>query len=73
MTGDANGTPYNVLILKRAPSALTRQTIRALYEPYRDQRGLLPINFSDDGLRISLDGAMPFNLLTQTINQLLKK
>lgn len=73
VTGGANGTPYNVLILKSAPSALTRQTLLTLYEPYRDQRGLLPIHFSDDGLRISLGGAMPLNLLTQTINQLLKK
>ena len=73
VTSGANGTPYNVLILKRAPSVLTKQPLLALYAPFRDQRtGLLPISFSDDGVRVALSGAMPFDILKQTINHLLK-
>lgn len=72
VTVGVNGTPHSVLLLKRAPGTRTRQTLLALYEPYRDPRGLLPINFSDDGMRVSLGGAMPFDILKQTIDHLLK-
>jgi len=68
-----NGTPYNVFLLARAANTTTVQTLLALYELYRDQRGLLPINFSEDGLRVSLGGAMPFYILKQTIDELLKR
>lgn len=69
LSAGASGTPYNVLVLKRAPSALAKQALLALYEPFRDSRtGLLPINFSGDGLRVSLSGAMPFDVLKQSID-----
>ncbi len=68
-----SGTPFSVLLLKNAPQKSEWQKILALFERYRDPNtGALPINISPDGLRISLSGALPYEIMKATIDGLLK-
>lgn len=68
-----NGTPFSILLLKRSATAESKTRILSLYERFRDPRtGELPIAFSSDGLKISLSGAMPYELMKATIGELLK-
>jgi protein-disulfide isomerase len=66
------GTPYSVLVLRKSVSLGNKRALLALMEPYRDQRGELPISFSVDRLRIALNGALPLQALKSTIDILLK-
>ena len=66
------GTPHSVLVLKEPVSLGDKRALLALMEPYRDQRGELPIAFSLDGLRVALNGALPLPTLKSAIDTLLK-
>ena len=66
------GTPHSVLVLKEAVSLGDKRALLALMEPYRDQRGELPIAFSLDGRRIALNGALPLPTVKSVIDILLK-
>lgn len=68
----ANGTPYSVLTLRNPVSDDDKNALTALMEPFRDPYGELPMRFSQDGLRIGLSGALPFDALKATIDILLK-
>jgi protein-disulfide isomerase len=69
----ARGTPFNVLILRQAITDVQRQTLLPLFERYRDPTdGKLPIAFSTDNMRVSLSGAMPYEVMKATIDTLLK-
>lgn len=68
----ANGTPYSVLTLQSQVSDDDKNALTALMEPFRDPYGELPMRFSQDGLRIGLSGALPFDALKATIEILLK-
>lgn len=68
-----NGTPFSILFLKRPITAVSKTQILSLYEKFRDPRsGTLPIAISADGLKMSLSGAMPYELMKTTIDELLK-
>ena len=67
------GTPFNVLLLRKPLSEDKKQALLPLFERYRDPRdGSLPIVFSPDNSRMSLSGAMPYELMKATIDSLLK-
>lgn len=66
------GTPFNVLVLKSPLTDKQKSAIMSVMEPYRDNYGQLPVIFSNDGLRLSINGAMPFALMKQTIETLIK-
>lgn len=66
----ANGTPYSVLTLRNPVSDDDRNALTALMEPFRDPYGELPMRFSQDGLRIGLSGALPFDALKSIIETL---
>lgn len=68
----AAGTPHSVLALKSKVSEESRRALLGLMEQFRDSQGELPINFSEDGLHISLTGALPYPILKSTIEVLLK-
>lgn len=72
VTVGVGGTPYSVLVLKEAVSLDDKRALLALMEPYRDQRGELPISFSLDGRRIALNGALPLPTVKSVIDTLLK-
>ena len=71
-TAGVNGTPHSVLMLKKAISPSNKKAILALMEPFRDQQGELPTTFSMDGLRMSMNGALPVQTVKATIEALLK-
>ena len=66
------GTPHSVLVLKAPISAKSRQSVLGLMEQFRDQNGDLPVNFSLDGLRVGLNGALPYQSVKATVDALLK-
>ncbi|KKW12686.1 MAG: Periplasmic thiol:disulfide interchange protein DsbA [Parcubacteria group bacterium GW2011_GWA2_49_9] len=66
------GTPHSVLVLKTPISAKRREAILAHMEQFRDQNGDLPVNFSLDGLRVGLNGALPYQSIKATVDALLK-
>ena len=68
----ASGTPHSVLALKSPISEADRKALLELMEQFRDSQGGLPINFSEDSLRISLTGALPYQILKSTIDILLQ-
>ena len=68
VTAGVNGTPANFLLLKKPLSEKNREKIAALYAPFRDENGELPISFSKDGKIIGLLGAMPLLYMTGTID-----
>ncbi len=68
----ANGTPHSVLVLKNPISEASRKTLLDLMEPFRDQDGNLPVSFSQDGLRVGLSGALPYQSIKATVDALLK-
>ncbi|MDO8594294.1 MAG: thioredoxin domain-containing protein [bacterium] len=68
-----NGTPHSILVLKDPISEGDRKTLLSLYQPYGDPRtGELPVAFSLDGLRVSVNGALPYQIIKSTIDTLLK-
>lgn len=68
-----NGTPFSILLLQEPVSDEAKQVIIRLYERYRDPRtGLLPLSIGADGSRISLSGAMPYEVMKATLDALLK-
>lgn len=67
-----DGTPHSVLVLKQPISTEQKTALTALLESYRGQTGMLPITFSTDGLRVGLNGAMPYQIVKQTVDALLK-
>lgn len=67
-----DGTPYSVFVLKSAVSEKDKESLLSLMELLRDPYGNLPISFSLDGLRVGLNGALPFDIIKQTIDILLK-
>ncbi len=67
-----NGTPHSILVLKNPISEKGRKAILDLMEQYRDPEGNLPVEFSLDGLRVSLNGALPFPIIKTTIEAILK-
>lgn len=67
-----NGTPHSVLVLKNPISDEGRKTLLELMEQFRDSSGNLPISFSQDGLRIGLSGALPYQILKSSIEILQK-
>lgn len=67
------GTPFSILLLRKPLSSEATQAIFPMYERYRDPRtGLLPISVTTDGQRMSLSGAMPYEVMKATIDALLK-
>ena len=66
------GTPYSVLVLREPISEKAKKEILALMEPFRDNQGSLPTNISQDGLRVSLNGAFPYSAVKAIIDILLK-
>lgn len=66
------GTPYSILVLREPISEKAKKEMFALMEPFRDNQGALPTNISSDGLRIGLNGALPYNLIKAIIDILLK-
>ncbi len=71
-TAGVNGTPHSVLVLKSPISETAKTTLMRLFEPYRDNQGQLPVTFSTDGLRVGMNGALPYPLVKSTIDTLLK-
>lgn len=67
-----DGTPHSVLVLKNPISEVARKAILDLMEPFRDQNGNLPVSFSQDGLRVGLNGALPYQSVKTTVEALLK-
>ncbi len=68
-----SGTPFSVFLLKNAPQKSEWQKILTLFERYRDPNtGALPIVISPDGTRVSLSGAMPYDIMKTVIDGLLK-
>ncbi len=67
-----NGTPHSVLVLKSPISEEAKTTLVGLFEPYRDNQGQLPITFSADGLRVGMNGSLPYQLVKSTIDTLLR-
>ncbi|HCB35185.1 hypothetical protein A2947_02245 [Candidatus Peribacteria bacterium RIFCSPLOWO2_01_FULL_54_110] len=66
------GTPYSVLALQTPISEKQKESALQLMEPLRDSRGGLPISFSQDGRRIGLTGALPYEIIKAVIEILLK-
>ncbi len=67
------GTPYNVLMLQKPVTAAAQQTLAPLFDAYRDpQTGEPPIAYSADGYRMSISGAMPYEVMKKTLDTLLK-
>lgn len=71
-TAGGTGTPFSILLLKNAPKPAEWKNILNLFENYRDQNSRLPIAISPDGLRVSLSGAMPYEMMKSVIDGLLK-
>lgn len=68
------GTPHTIIIAQKPISEKTAKALVALYEPFRDpQTGEVPIYFSDDKTKISVNGAIPSTIFNQTISILLGK
>lgn len=73
VSAGGSGTPFSVLFLQTPLSSETKQALLPLYERYRDSRtGQLPLQISTDEKRLSLSGAMPYELMKATIDALLK-
>lgn len=73
VSAGGSGTPFSVLFLQIPLSSETKQALLPLYERYRDSRtGQLPLQISADEKRLSLSGAMPYELMKATIDALLK-
>lgn len=71
-TAGVNGTPHSVLVLRSPISEEAKTTLAGLFEPYRDNQGQLPITFSTDGLRVGMNGSLPYQLVKSTIDTLLR-
>lgn len=68
-----SGTPFSVFLLKNAPQKASWANILELFERYRDPNtGTLPIAISPDGLRVSLSGALPYEIMKSVIDTLLR-
>ncbi|PIQ68367.1 MAG: hypothetical protein COV91_04545 [Candidatus Taylorbacteria bacterium CG11_big_fil_rev_8_21_14_0_20_46_11] len=68
-----NGTPFSIIDLQKPLSTEGAQEILPLFDRYRDPNtGLPPIKISPDGMRISLSGAMPYEVMNSIIEILLK-
>ncbi|MDO8620196.1 MAG: DsbA family protein [bacterium] len=72
VSAGVNGTPHSVLVLKTPISEKSRKALMTILEPYRDNQGQLPVTFSMDGLRVGLNGALPYPMLKSAIDTLLK-
>lgn len=68
-----NGTPFSILLLQKPLTSETVQEILPLFDRYRDPRtGLPPIGIAEDGMRMSLSGAMPYEIMKSIIDILTK-
>ena len=68
-----HGTPHTVILTKKLISNETKKLLLPLYEKFRTPPNYeIPIFFGDDNKTIGLSGAMPLNILTHSIDLLLK-
>ncbi|MDB5259547.1 MAG: oxidoreductase [Candidatus Taylorbacteria bacterium] len=62
-----SGTPSSIIALNKPISSSVRDQVMKVYEPYRSQNGDYPVMFSDDGRFLSVNGALPLEVMKATI------
>ncbi len=67
------GTPFSVIELQTALSKDTITKLDTTYDSIRDQEGNRLIKFTEDGLHISVSGAMPYEVMKNIVDSALGK
>lgn len=69
----ARGTPHIVFVVKNQVTERVRNRLLPLFEKYRDSRnGSLPLSFGQNERHVGISGAMPYQILKDTIDTLLR-
>jgi protein-disulfide isomerase len=69
-----SGTPTSIIVLSKPVPQSVRDQIMKIYEPYKNlQTGEYPIQFTSDNTMVSINGALPLEVLKGTLSMLYTK
>jgi protein-disulfide isomerase len=70
MNAGISGTPSSIIVLSKPVSAALKTQVLAQYEAYKTDDGQYPVQFSDDGRMLQINGALPLEVMKATIDML---